>query len=413
MKIVKTVLMALSAVALVASCDKAEPTSIYRIDIVSPKTGEIPIRYVYANGADDSLKFVSYCPWKIEQTGGNTEFVNINGKMEGVKNVIVKYGVSLAENTTGESRYANFKIVDSEDESRARASFQYIQYATRQDGSLGNAADVKNISGSDGSNINITYDTHHRPLTISMEAGSMKREMQFEYNDLDGIVKAKQTKYEFAYRDTIFKFSNITLTGELADRYMPNVNSYIYNPRMLMNMTSGDANISNSTTGIMTSAKQTMGYQAFTNNGYEYSYANGFMVNNAIGDKFVQAYGFYYNSKGSLEPDGLHTADSIGVERIFSDHSHKAEMYKLEYSSIDNRKTSVDVNQLIEGVEYCDPYMLLSFYKLARQTSVIAKATGNKGNSYTIATTTNANGSVKTMAVSNAGGQTITYTFSY
>ena len=171
--------------------------------------------------------------------------------------------------------------------------------------------------------------------------------------------------------------------------------------------------MTNTALGIMVSAKQTMGYKAFANNGYEYSYANGFMVNNTIGDKFVQAYGFYYNSKGSLEPDGLHTADSIGVERIYSDHSHKAEMYKLEYSSVDNRKTSVDVNQLIEGVENCDPYMLLSFYKLARQTSVISKATGNKGTAYTITTTTNADGSVKTMQVANGNGGAITYTFGY
>ena len=413
MKIIKTIFAALSVAALVASCDKAEPTSIYRIEILSPATGEIPVRYLYANSGSDSLKFVSYCPWKIELKGGDNSFVTINGKQEGVKNVIVKYGVDFAENTTGKSRYANYQIIDSEDASRARATFQYVQYATRQDGSLGTAAEVKNISGSDGSNIDITYDRQHRPLTISMQAGQMKRTMEFTYNDIDGIVTAKQTEYEFAYRDTVFKFNNVELKGTIADRYFPNQNSYIYQPRMLMNMESGDVTMTNTALGIMVSAKQTMGYKAFANNGYEYSYANGFMVNNTIGDKFVQAYGFYYNSKGSLEPDGLHTADSIGVERIYSDHSHKAEMYKLEYSSVDNRKTSVDVNQLIEGVENCDPYMLLSFYKLARQTSVISKATGNKGTAYTITTTTNADGSVKTMQVANGNGGAITYTFGY
>ena len=75
--------------------------------------------------------------------------------------------------------------------------------------------------------------------------------------------------------------------------------------------------------------------------------------------------------------------------------------------------TSVDVNQLIGGVANCDPYLLLSFYKLARQTSVVAKAEGKKGTTYTVSTETNANGSVRTMAVTDHMGNKITYTFEY
>ena len=94
------------------------------------------------------------------------------------------------------------------------------------------------------------------------------------------------------------------------------------------------------------------------------------MVKNTIGNKFAQAIGVYYNGKSKLDVDSIYKADSIGVERIYSDHKHKSEMYKLSFSNISNRMTTVDANQLMEGVANCDPYLLLSFYKLARQSYV-------------------------------------------
>lgn len=182
---------------------------------------------------------------------------------------------------------------------------------------------------------------------------------------------------------------------------------------MLMSLASDDGYLVNTANNMHVSASQKMEYRNFTNGNYGYSFSNGFMVNNTIGDRFVQAYGFYYNGKGSLSVDSLHCADSIGVERIYSDRSHKAEMYKMTYSNIDNRTTTVDVNQLMEGVADCDPFMLLSFYKIARQTSVIAKAEGKKGTTYVFETTTNVDGSIKTVTVTDNKGKKITYTFTY
>ena len=182
---------------------------------------------------------------------------------------------------------------------------------------------------------------------------------------------------------------------------------------MLMELTSNEASLVNTVEDSRVNVSQTMAYKAFTNGLYDYSFSNGFMVQNVIGSKFLQAYGYYYNGKGSLQVDSLHCADSIAVERIFPDHSHKAETFKMTYSGVDNRMTSVDVNQLVGGVANCDPYMLLSFYKLARQTSVVAKAEGKKGTVFTVATETNANGSVRTMTVTDHKGNKITYTFEY
>lgn len=413
MKIIKTIFAAMAAVALVASCEKQEPSSFYSIQVALPHTGNYPIGYKYANEYSDSLKFLSYSPWKIEQTEGDEGFVTINGQTSGKGNMIVSYGVTLSENTTGKSRFATYQIVDSEDASRAKASLRYVQFATRQDGALGNAAEVKNISGSDGSNIDITYDNRHRPLSISMSAGDMKREITFAYDDYENTVTATQSKYEFSYADTLFTYNNVKLSGSYMDRFLPNVNNYIYQPRMLMTLNSSETALVNTFNDTRNYIKQTMVYQAFSNNGIEYSFANGFMVKNSIGNKFAQAIGVYYNGKSKLDVDSIYKADSIGVERIYSDHKHKSEMYKLSFSNISNRMTTVDANQLMEGVANCDPYLLLSFYKLARQSYVFAKAEGKKGARYTFDTKANADGSIKTLAVTDANGNKTTYTFSY
>ncbi len=413
MKIIKTIFAAMAAVALVASCEEQEPSSFYSIQVALPHTGNYPIGYKYANEYSDSLKFLSYSPWKIEQTEGNEGFVTINGQTSGKGNMIVSYGVTLSENTTGKSRFATYQIVDSEDASRAKASLRYVQFATRQDGALGNAAEVKNISGSDGSNIDITYDNRHRPLSISMSAGDMKREITFAYDDNDNTVTATQSKYEFSYADTLFTYNNVKLSGSYEDCFLPNVNSYIYQPRLLMTLNSSETALVNTFNDTRNYIKQTMAYQAFSNNGIEYSFANGFMVKNSIGNKFAQAIGVYYNSKSNLDVDNIYKADSIGVERVYSDNKHKSEMYKLSFSNISNRMTTVDANQLMEGIANCDPYLLLSFYKLARQSYVFAKAEGRKGARYTFDTKANADGSIKTLAVTDANGNKTTYTFSY
>lgn len=413
MKIIKTIFAAMAAVALVASCEKQEPSSFYSIQVALPHTGNYPIGYKYANEYSDSLKFLSYSPWKIEQTEGDEGFVTINGQTSGKGNMIVSYGVTLSENTTGKSRFATYQIVDSEDASRAKASLRYVQFATRQDGALGNAAEVKNISGSDGSNIDITYDNRHRPLSISMSAGDMKREITFAYDDYENTVTATQSKYEFSYADTLFTYNNVKLNGSYEDCFLPNVNSYIYQPRLLMTLNSSETALVNTFNDTRNYIKQTMAYQAFSNNGYEYSFANGFMVKNSIGNKFAQAIGVYYNSKSNLDVDSIYKADSIGVERVYSDNKHKSEMYKLSFSNISNRMTTVDANQLMEGVANCDPYLLLSFYKLARQSYVFAKAEGRKGARYTFDTKANADGSIKTLAVTDINGNKTTYTFSY
>ena len=56
--------------------------------------------------------------------------------------------------------------------------------------------------------------------------------------------------------------------------------------------------------------------------------------------------------------------------------------------------------------------MLLSFFKLARQTSVISKATG-RYNTYTVDTKTRSDGAVEKLTVTDKNRNAITYSFSY
>ncbi|MBQ2360553.1 MAG: hypothetical protein II398_06630, partial [Prevotella sp.] len=68
--------------------------------------------------------------------------------------------------------------------------------------------------------------------------------------------------------------------------------------------------------------------------------------------------------------------------------------------------------QLLEGVDNCNPYLLLSMMRFARFTSVISEAKG-RYNTYQVGTETNSNGSIRTMTVKDQNGKTITYTFIY
>ena len=222
------ILAALAVVLLAVSCEKAEPSSFYSIQVLSPNTADMPFGYVYANEYADSLCFLSYSPWRIDVVDGDADFVSINGKLSGAANMIVRYGVAFKENTSGKGRYATFRISDSEDDSRARATFSFMQFATRQDGSLGNAAEVRSITGSDGSSITIDYDTRHRPVELSMSADGMNRKLSFSYDDRENTVTATQEKYEFTYADTLFNLNKLTFNGSCLDCYLPTMTTYIY-----------------------------------------------------------------------------------------------------------------------------------------------------------------------------------------
>jgi hypothetical protein len=120
--------------------------------------------YVYANNLVDSFRLVSYGPWRIDMKSNDGNWCSL-AQLSGKGYTDYTFGVTFSENTTGHSRTAIFSVTDTE-HTDISANFGFLQYATRGDGSMGNAAEVRSIKGSDGTAISLTYDRLHRPLTL-------------------------------------------------------------------------------------------------------------------------------------------------------------------------------------------------------------------------------------------------------
>ena len=413
-RIIRPLLMGCLVGLFVTACDKAEPYTQYSISLLKPATGNLPMSFLYANQTNDSLVFYSSEAWEIENMNSGS-WVTINGEKSGKGMAIIRYGVTFQPNTTREARAAVFRIIASEHKDKAYTSFSYQQYATRVDGSWGNAALVKKISGSDGSVISLSYDNFSRPLTLSMKTADTERSLTLTWDDLKNTVNIENSD-RFVYKDTTFTMNRQLLTGQYGQYTISGVKNSFYDHYFLNSMATTEKAAVNRTVGgdnVRSSmADRKIEYRPFyMNDVYPVSFENALKVLDQFGEFYTQ-YGIFYNGKGSLQPDGEHLADSMAVYRHFSDGVNRYETYQLTFGKTDNRATSVDVNQLIEGVSQCNPYLLLSMMKFARFTNVVETAKG-RFNSYVVKTTQNSNGAVQTMTVSDKSGQTITYTFEY
>ena len=92
-------------------------------------------------------------------------------------------------------------------------------------------------------------------------------------------------------------------------------------------------------------------------------YPNGMMVSPTYAFNYVvadqrrtQAYAYLLGGQ-SLEPDSLHNADSLTYYSSWKlvGKPQTVERYKLEYGSMDNRYQTVDVNQLLLGMDVATP----------------------------------------------------------
>ena len=118
-------------------------------------------------------------------------------------------------------------------------------------------------------------------------------------------------------------------------------------------------------------------------------------------------YRFTYG-KYSLNPDSLHNCDSIFY---YNNNKQLTRKLALSYGEQDNRHQTVDANQLLLGVEACDPYLLASLFRYARNTSIIAEAKNDK-EQIQVSATLNADKSIHQLMV-RRDDETITYTFNY
>jgi len=352
------------SLTLLTSClDSGDP---YNAGFVFRKPAQA-VNAVYANNVVDSIVLYSYGDWKVGLTDVQSGWCTLE-RTEGKGETSYSFPVHFQQNSTDYSRSAKFMFVDVNHSDDAHAGVLYWQYATRGDGSLGSAADVKTITGSDGSRFEFTYDQQHRPTSLHVtKDGTGLMNLSLNFNDGDSTLTVSNGQH--------------TLSGRYGNDYQP---------KMLVGQ------------------NDTVGYYAQYFNGYIQAAANyAFNIEHHSYGQPAKRYAVKLGGQ-SLQPDSLHNADSL---RIATDHV--LENMKLTYSQTDNRRQSVDVNQLIFGTEQCDPYQLLSLFRYARNTSIISGATGKEDDDrITVSTTLNADRSVNTLTVTRRGQQVV-YTFEY
>lgn len=328
---------------------------------------------IYANTSTDSLVITCYGPWHITADMPDASWCTIDG-MKGQGSAIYFLGVHFTPNTTGRSRLAQFTITDNDHPNEAHATWQYLQYATRGDGSWGTAALVKSITSSDNWKVNIEYDAKSRPIKLSVKGPD-------NYNE-----QFSMAYYESEERLTV-STSSSTMNGKMDNGYQ---------------------------TEQLLGTGDTIGYRS-----QYYSYGIQMPATNAFNyvsarTKRTQAYAYLLNGK-SLTPDSLHTADSLiyYCQWKLVDKPKVVERYKLDYSQMDNRYQTVDVNQLLLGMSECEPLQLISMFRYCRSTSIVKQATA-PGGTIDVTTELNADRSVHRMVVKdNRRGTEVAYEFEY
>ena len=373
MKTLKNLLTAAALIPLFAACVGSE----------TERAGFSTVAFTvpYANSTDGMIAFATYSKWHITQNSGNS-WCRIK-TMEGEANMIYQIPFTVTTNTTGESRSASFTLQDNGD-GDVKVNFLLYQYATRGDGTLGNAAMIKRIEGTDGSIITAGYDALARPVSLTIEKnGTQLRSLEISYSDDTDSTMTVRSKRAATT-------ATATLTAKYDAGYQP---------------------------ATLTSSTDTVGYRG---QGYVYG-GSSFAFNveeHFMGGEYT-AQALKLNSGQSLAPDGKHVSDSLRYMHRYADGTVMLEKLKLSYSSRDNRRQSLDINQLLLGVEECNPYTLVSLFKYARNSSVISEAE-SEDSRLTVETTAGADGTVSTMTVKRTpvgkdGGEekTVTYTFSY
>lgn len=369
MRLFKKLMMAVAAVPLFTAC--MDNSNTYSAIFGVSANGGSP---VFANTGHAFATLGSFGSWHIEQNSGS-DWCSLD-MMRGAGNAYYSIPARFKLNTTDLYRVASFTARDDENPDDVYATITFRQYGTRIDGSLGSAALVTGITGDDGTEITIGYDTLCRPVDLEMRKNG---------------TRLRQLAVTYAADDSSY-FMNVVADNDRNNELTADC-SFAYQPSQLVSST------------------DTVGY-------YEQSTwiveGDAFNVeeHRPRGEVTAQALLFTKGSISQKGPDSLQTADSLRYLHRYTDGTSYREDLRLSYSQNSNRRQSVDVNQLLLGVEECNPYQLISLFRLARNSYVISEAEAADGK-YTVATTLNGDGSVSTMTVTDKQGGTVTYTFTY
>ena len=364
MKSLTKLLAAVAAFPLLVACQN-EGDTYSGIIGGNANNGQTP----YANTAYAYIGFGSYGSWHIE-AGSASEWCTF-AATSGKGGMFYTIPVRLSQNTTGSARSSLVTVRDDENGGDVYWTFRLGQYATRGDGSLGSAPLVTGISGDDGSSIAIRYDTLCRPTVLTMEKGG-----------------ETLSRLELAYNAT-----DSTITVSDGGSQLKGKCDHGYQPERLVSTTD--------TVGYYDQLTLPGSFTAFNverHSGY--------------GELTAQALLFTEGSFRTGSPDGEFVADSIRYLHRYSNGLVVREDMKPTYSQNSNRCQSVDVNQLLLGVEECNPYQLIALFRDARCSYIIAEAATANGR-YVVETTLNADKSVNTMTVTDKDGGKVKYTFIY
>ena len=329
---------------------------------------------LYANNTRDSIIMVSWGKWMLTTVSSDDSWFHPL-TTSGEPNAIYAFPVNFDQNTTGRSRYVQCRLVDTE-HTEVQADFVYWQYATRGDGSLGSAPLVKGIKSSDGYEVSIRYDALCRPLSLTTQnaAGVKIHNISVVYDEGDSLITVRDGYDEMkAKMDKGYQTERLVGERDTAGYYSQYGNY-----------------------GIPLSANQAFNFEQHKRGG-DY-----------------QAFAYLLNGQ-SLYADSIHNADSLRYQRWMSSQetSARTEKLKLVYSQNDNRCQSVDVNQLLLGMEDCNPMLLLSMFRYTRNCNIIARASSDAGD-IVVTTELNADKSVSRLIVKDERlGTETEYIFSY
>lgn len=365
-----TALAALAAAVLTTGCLGDEDPYNAGFQFVKPAYVRTQ---VYANTSTDSVVMLSMGAWQINADTPDAEWCTIDAR-QGSPNIIYSLGVHFAQNTTGKSRLAQFTVRDVNHPDDAHASWQYLQSATRGDGSWGTAALVKSVTSSDGWRVSIGYDEYSRPTQMSV-------------SNPDGSTEQYRMDYNYSAARLTVTIGSNTLTGAMDNGFQAEQ---------------------------LIGTADTVGYVGqYDSYGMQIPFSHAF---NYVAKRTArtQAYAYLVGGK-SLEPDSLHTADSLIYYCQWKTVSRPSvvERYKLEYGTMDNRCQTVDANQLVLGMDKCDPLQLVAMFRYCRSTSIVTRAKAADA-TIDVKTELNADRSVSRMVVSDSRRDTdITYEFEY
>lgn len=356
MKTLKIIASFAAALSLTSCLDS--PSNDYHQ--ITPPMSEI----AYANTRTGRLEFMSVQEWQITPLA-SSNWLTID-KMSGPAGYYNVLHLTFEPNGTGQWRYTTFLLQDKT-AADISCNFAIYQYATRGDGSMGCAGLVKKITGTDGSEINISYGIYFTPTEITMSKnGEQLRHLTFThgndslYTIQDGSITLK-SKYNNGFQPTEDFISTTDTVGIVSGGN----GSALFRPIYLNS-----------------SKKKSVGMSID-------------FVNQETG------------------VDAQRAADSVRYVYINADGEKEWYRFKTDCSNnIDNRYQTVDVNQLFMGIEKCDPYCLLGIFRYTR-CSYIYKSMTYQDKSYTLEPTLNSDKSVKELKVTNPDGQVITYTFEY